>query len=449
MKLSEKNTEEPQARHGVVTNEERLDGLTILRFAHAFETGGGMERYLDDVDGALLARNAMTLIRVYLASDRNQLGERTESLGRGWLVRAPVALPEGESLQLVSDREIPGKSWKHRFRDGVLYREPVWSLLTRFFLLRRPVQRRSGQAVGAGAKVADLIKRYCVDLIVLHFMGGADSDEIVEQARLAGVPFVVANHYSNDRFMHLSIRKHAILAAGVGGVNALDVPKYVRDRFFNLSDGIDTEFFRCENTVCGADRSRPPQIILPARIVRAKGQLDLVRAAGILRRRGLDFKLAFAGRTDSEDFVRELREEIDRCGLGDRVEFAGALSVAELREWYAASLVMAFPTYHHEGLPRIMMEAQAMKLPVVVYATGGVAEGLIPEKTGYLLKTGDIQGMAARLEELLRQPGLRQQMGEAGRLFVEQRFSLEALAKRHEEFYSGVLAKKRRAHSRS
>ena len=51
MKLSEKNTEEPQARHGVVTNEERLDGLTILRFAHAFETGGGMERYLDDVDG--------------------------------------------------------------------------------------------------------------------------------------------------------------------------------------------------------------------------------------------------------------------------------------------------------------------------------------------------------------------------------------------------------------
>jgi len=32
------------------TPEHSLDGTTILRFAHAFETGGGVERYLDDLD---------------------------------------------------------------------------------------------------------------------------------------------------------------------------------------------------------------------------------------------------------------------------------------------------------------------------------------------------------------------------------------------------------------
>jgi glycosyltransferase involved in cell wall biosynthesis len=418
----------------------RLDGATLLRFAHAYETGGGMERYLDDVDEALLSRNAMTIIRIYLAQDRHQLAERVDQSGRGRLVRVPLALPEGESLQQAQSAESHAESWKHRIRDGILYSKPVWNLLTRPILLRRSIPRSQGQAVGAGAKVADLMKRHRIDLIMLHFIGGADSDEIVDQARLAGVPFAVANHYANDRFLHLSIRKHACLAAGVGGVNGLGLPEYVRDRFFNLSDGIDTEFFSCAQAA--AERAAPPLVILPARIVRAKGQMDLVQAAGVLQSRGVDFRVAFAGRTDSGAFLDELRREIERKGLQDRVIFPGELSVTQLRQWYAASSVMAFPTYHHEGLPRIMMEAQAMKVPVVAYGTGGVAEGLLPDRTGYLLKTGDIAGLAARLEELLRQPDLRVKMGEAGRQLVEQRFSLGALARRHEEFYAGLIHRK-------
>lgn len=416
-----------------------MDGLTVLRFAHAFETGGGTERYLEDLDRVLLERNPMRIIRLYIAADRNELSERTEYMGQGELIRVPLPLPEGESIQSASDEEPTGINPKRLFRDWVLYNPFVWNVWTRNFLLNWRVPRRRGQVVGAGAKVEEMIGRYRIDLIMLHFMGGADADEIVELARRRGVPFAVLNHYSNDRFLHLSIRKHALLADGVASVNGLGVPRYLRGRLQNLADGIDTDFLMHEKACPLPVEPGPPVILLPARIVKAKGHLDLVRAGAMLRSRGADFRIAFAGRVDSTRFEHELRDEILRHELADRVQFLGVLSQQALRDWYAASTVLAFPTYHHEGLPRVIVEAQAMKVPPVAYATGGVPEGLIPGRTGFLLRTGDVEGLAARIAELLQNPELRQRMGEEGRRFVEERYSLEALARRHEQFYLQVL----------
>lgn len=423
-----------------------LGGKTILRFAHAFEEGGGVERYLVDLDRVLLERNAMTIIRLFIASDRTQLEERTKRIGQGKLIRVPLLLPEGESLQLASDDEPTGVNTRQWFRDYVLYHPLVWNLWTRKFLMRWRVPRTKGQVLGAGAKVAELMGRRKIDLIMLHFMGGSDADEIVDLARSRNVPFAVLNHFSNDRFFHLSIRKHAILAQGVAGVNGIGVPRYLMQRFQNLADGIDTEFLKPEKATARTARTEPPLILLPARIVRTKGHLDLIKAGSVLRERGLDFKIAFAGRVDSAQFEEVVRAEIVRHDLGERIAFLGVLSQDELRNRYAASHVVAFPTYHHEGLPRVILETQAMKVPPVAYATGGLPEGLIPGKTGFLLMTGDVVGLANKLEELLRNKELRQRMGEEGRRFVEEKFSLQALALRHEHFYRQIMDSKYNSH---
>jgi len=148
------------------------------------------------------------------------------------------------------------------FRDWVLYNPTLWRFGAEKMLLRRPIPRRSGQAVGAGVKVAEILRRQHIDLIVLHFMGGSDSDEIIAEARKDGIPFAVVNHFSNDRFLHLSIRKHALLADAVAGVNGLDLPRYVRQKFHNVSDGIDIDFF--QTTLAKAPAADlPAQIILP------------------------------------------------------------------------------------------------------------------------------------------------------------------------------------------
>jgi len=428
----------------VTTTRGTLSGLTIFRFVHAFASGGGMERIMEDLDQILLSRNAMTIIRMYIASSTSE-HERVELRGQGRLILIPLPLPEGESTQIASDQNEKESPLIRAFRDRVLYHPLIWSLGFKQFLLHRRLPRRKGQVVGAGARFSELCRAHKIDLCMMHFFGGSDADEVMEAARSQQIPVALENHFANDRFMHLSIRKHVLLADGISGMNGLDVPAYLQKRFVNLADGIDTTCFDRRNASPPPSAPKCPIIFLPARIVRPKGQLDLVRAAARLRSRGLDFQLAFAGRVESTSFLNELKLEITRHGLTDRIRFLGVLGPEALRDWYSVSTVMAFPTYHHEGLGRIIVEAQAMQVPVVAYATGGVSEGVINGKTGFLVTTGDIETFTNKIELLLRDPERCQQMGAAGRGFVVDRYSLDALADRHERFYTQIIASRSQA----
>lgn len=421
---------------------QSLDGRTILRFAHAFESGGGTERYLDDLDRALLERNAMTVVRLHLTRRPVPAPPSEQKIGRGTLICVPLAV--AAENRGSSRGEPPENSLRFRLkqavRDWVLYNPVVWPIFGAKWTRRLTLPRQPGQAIGAGRAAAQQLQSRQVDLAILHYFGGADADEVLAATQAAGVPVGLLNHYSNDRFLHLAIRKHTMAANGIAGVNGLGLPRYVKKCFANLSDGIDTDFFR---RTLAAPLPHPPSypvILLPARVVREKGQLDLVRAVSTLRKSGVECGIAFAGRVDSSDFVTELKREIAGAGMADCVRFLGDLTVAELRDWYAACTIMAFPTYHHEGLGRVIVEAQAMETPVIAYATGGVAEAIEHGKTGYLLRTGDLAGLTRYLRELLHSPQQRTALGAEGRTVAEQRFSLAALAARHEQFYAQVIS---------
>jgi glycosyltransferase involved in cell wall biosynthesis len=417
-----------------------LAGLTVLRFAHSYESGGGTERYLDDLDRALLERNAMTIVRLHLTHSPPDAPPPEISIGQGRLIRIPLLIIPGRSDSSSSDERSLRFRLKQLARDWVLYNPLVWRAYGARWTAALRLARESGQAAAAGPAAAAILHDLQIDLAVLHFFGGADAEDVLTEARKKGVPFVLLNHYSNDRFLHLAIRKHAMLANGVAGVNGLELPSYVRPGFANLSDGIDTEFFRRERARPLRNPPAGPIVLLPARVVQEKGQMDLVRAIASLRRSGLECSVAFAGRVDSSAFVDTLKQEIAQAGMTASVHFLGNLTLEELRDWYAASTIVAFPTYHHEGLGRVLVEAEAMGVPVIAYATGGVPEAFVPGQTGHLLKTGDVEGLAGKLRELLSSPATCQAMGARGRADAEERFSLAALADRHERFYRRVIA---------
>lgn len=225
---------------------------------------------------------------------------------------------------------------------------------------------------------------------------------------------------------------------GIAGVTSVGIPPFLRKRFVAVLDGIDTDFFSRGSPAWGPSED-PPLIFLPARVTPAKGQADLIKVAGILKNKGLKFRVVFAGRTDSGEYLEQLQTAIRSTGVSREVEFVGQLDGAGLRSWYSRATILAFPTYHHEGLPRILLEAQAMEVPPVVYASGGSESGLIDGESGFLVKTGSLEHFVRRIEELLRSPVLCRDMGLAGRKLVQHRFSLAALAARHEEFYLGAI----------
>jgi glycosyltransferase involved in cell wall biosynthesis len=398
-----------------------------------------VERILEDLDTGLLEQHAMKIVRLHLADADGKAEPRTLQVGRGTLVLQPVRLPPGSKEQMAEDAAesaSPSRSW---LRRHVLGQPLLWRLLVGPYARHRRLAPRAGEIAGAGRHFRQLHQEHRFDLCLLHFFGGADADEIIRAARAAGVPIGLINHFANDRLLHLAVRRHEELADGIGSVTGQDIPDHLQGRLVNLGDGIDLRCFDPASARRPADLPQHPVLFLPARLLRTKGQLDLVRAARQLHDQGLPVTVAFAGREDSRAFVAELRREVARLRLEPHVRFLGQLSPQEIRGWFQASLATVFPTYHPEGLPRITLESQAMNTPVVAYATGGIAEGIVDGKTGFLVPTGDLNALVTAVARLLRDPRLRAQMGESGRRRVEAHFTVAAMCHRHEEFYRPLL----------
>ncbi len=448
-----------------------LDGLTILRFAKAFKSGGGIEQYLNDLDHILLTRNKAIVIRMYIEKKPGKKKATTKEIGRGSLVETPmVEIPMPVSVGVIQSnhqkikqpkssflktifRELivynPAKQSKLSFlkvifRELIVYNPFLYYVFFQQFLRRYSPRPRAFEVVNAREIAKKIFQEYNVDLLVMHYVGGVDSAEIIEEAKNLGIPYIFINHFANAGFINISVREQIKDAAGIAGVSNVGVPRRLNGRFCNLSDGIDTEVFNPARTRMLGIETNIPTIIYPARITRVKGQSDLIKAYVKLRREGLRARIVFAGRTDSIEYEKELKELVRKKGLTNDVLFVGQLNTEELRDWYGVSSIMAFPTYHQEGLGRILAEAQAMKVPPVAYIVGGTPEGIQHGKTGFLVRKGDIRAFTERLRELLTDETKRKTMGEEGRRFVQKNFSLEALADRHEEYYLRVLSNAKR-----
>jgi glycosyltransferase involved in cell wall biosynthesis len=183
-------------------------------------------------------------------------------------------------------------------------------------------------------------------------------------------------------------------------------------------------------------------VLLPARIEHGKGHHDLIEVARLLKTKNPDLLLCFAGAVESEPLHQELRKSAAVMGLEGRILFLGERTPAEIRDWYAKSSVVVLPTYS-EGLGRVLLEAQAMKKPVVAYESGGTSRALLSDETGFLVKPGDVDALAGKISFLLENHEESIRMGERGREFVSARFSLPALIQRHEVFYLSVLTSAR------
>jgi glycosyltransferase involved in cell wall biosynthesis len=264
-----------------------------------------------------------------------------------------------------------------------------------------------------------------------------DADTLIRKAIKSGIPFVMTNHFDNGLLSEPPMRRWLPHAKGVGSVSERGVPEHIRDRCVGLLDGIDTDFFSVGEAQCD-ERPRRPMILLPALVKKTKGPQDLLRVARTLLSRGLDFEICFAGAIESRPLWEELCAYAVAEGLESRVTFLGDISQAEMRRYYALSSIVVLPTYW-EGLGRCLLEAQAMERPVVAYDSGGVADAVLPNQTGFLVKTGDESALADRIELLIRDEGERIRLGKRGREFVLGKFGVLSLVERHESFYLDAL----------
>ena len=415
-----------------------LDGRTLYRYGHLYDSGGGMESYLEDLNRILLQRSAATIVQIQLTSDPRRVGEHRTAMGRGRLVRVSLFVSQAAHEAAIRGDPAPGpgrhlRSW----RDRLLASAWLHARFTRRLVRGRRAPRRTGEPDGLGPLLQTLHQRMPADLLCLHSAGGADAEEALAFGRAARVPVGYVHHFANERLASPAMIGQLQDLPAVGGVCAAGLPGYLRSRFHVVADGVDTGFFVPPES--RAESQDDPILFLPARLTPTKGQADVVRIAGALLRQGLPTRVVLAGRADAPGFTRELTELATAEGLADRVLLPGPLDPTALRSAYARAAVVVFPTRHHEGLPRVLLEAQAMGVPAVVHRIGGTAEGIEEGRTGFVLPPGDFQGLVHAVARLLRDPALRQNCSIQGRRLACTRFSLAALAQRHEAFCTALL----------
>lgn len=397
-----------------------LQDVTLFRFAHMFRSSsaGGVETYLKDLNRRLLERNRMRILQMHLVPVSGPAAVQIEKIGRGEIVWIPSV-------------------WKNSDVSRVSVARQVWAKLR-----KRPYVPQSEICHEILLSALD---RYQPGFAVFHWLS-EDSKIVANYLTGKQIPYVVVHHFQNDKLKKDLFRRQISGALAIGGVSNVNVPGFVRNRFTNLSDGIDTDFFHPEKVVPIDQKFEGHLILLPSRIDEGKGHLDVVRALGWLARRGLSVTLACAGRVENVHVMKELKEVVVKEGMEGSVIFAGQLGAVDLRNWYGSSDVVVFTSYS-EGLGRVLLEAQAMKRPVVAYNVGGVSEAVQQGVGGCLVKKGAVEELAKQIQDLLENAVERHDMGERGRKFVVERFSMDSLVVRHERFYLDILKASNRPHS--
>jgi glycosyltransferase involved in cell wall biosynthesis len=100
--------------------------------------------------------------------------------------------------------------------------------------------------------------------------------------------------------------------------------------------------------------------------------------------------------------------------------------------------VLALPSYAHEGIPQIILQAQAMGRAVVATTVGGIPEVVEDGVNGLLVPPRDAEALAEKMMLLLNTPTLRWNLGETARVRVEEEYSLDIMGRRLLWLYEDV-----------
>jgi len=113
--------------------------------------------------------------------------------------------------------------------------------------------------------------------------------------------------------------------------------------------------------------------------------------------------------------------------IASRVQFTGPISNERLVEFYRDADVLINPSFS-ESFGRSLIEAMACGVPVVASRVGGMPEIVEDRRTGLLVESGDVEGLARAIEELLGDASRRRAMGAAGSRRVAERYSWARIA---------------------
>ncbi|KAI9132537.1 glycosyltransferase [Acaryochloris sp. CCMEE 5410] len=210
---------------------------------------------------------------------------------------------------------------------------------------------------------------------------------------------------------------------------------FPEDKILNHYHGVDIQKFWADPKI-----AREPIVLFVGRLTEKKGCKYLLEAMTVVQRECPDVELVIIG-------DGPLRSELETIALRSlkKYQFLGVQPPEKVKSWMNRAHLLAAPSVTSsqgdaEGLPNVVLEAQAMSLPVVSTVHAGIPEAVIDSETGYLSPEADSQGLAASMVRLFQDHTLWQTMSYKGREHVETQFDRAKQTKVLEGIYESVLS---------
>lgn len=210
----------------------------------------------------------------------------------------------------------------------------------------------------------------------------------------------------------------------------------------HIYNGLNLEQFKPAPRV---DRDRPEiRLLSIGRLVEQKGMDVLLHACRLLRDQGVNFRCDIVGGAEEEGMnvyirLRRLHREL---GLESQVHFVGPVAFDRVLPYLREADIFVLPCViagdgSRDVIPNSVLEAMAMKLPVVSTSITGLPELVDQGRTGLLVPPGDADALASAIQTLISSPAQRRAFGEAGRLKVEQMFDSRKNVQAYRQLFTG------------
>jgi colanic acid/amylovoran biosynthesis glycosyltransferase len=190
------------------------------------------------------------------------------------------------------------------------------------------------------------------------------------------------------------------------------------------------------------DDKMPDSVLTVGRLEEKKGYVYSLEAIARAKESIPSIKYYLIGDGSLREELEAYAEEL---GIGGNCHFLGARSDVEVRSYYKRCEVFMLPSVtaangDMEGQGLVLQEAQASGLPVISTLHNGIPDGVLQEKTGFLLPEKNSSLLAEKLVLLLQNEALRKEMGRAGQAFVKDKYDVPVIVQQFNQFYEiGVL----------
>lgn len=194
-------------------------------------------------------------------------------------------------------------------------------------------------------------------------------------------------------------------------------------------EGVNTDYFATFPFNDRENRQSPVSsfhFLMSTRLLKSKGISLYADAARILKKKHAHLQFHLIGFFEKNHPDSITQDDLNKWQSENLVQYHGFAD--DVRPHLAAADCFVFPSFYNEGVPRCLMEAASMELPIITSFNRGCKEVVLNNSNGFIVNPNDPFDLADKMEKMIQlSPEERSRMGKNGRQLVLKKFGMSKI----------------------